>query len=291
MTFWDYQKQLSPFSTGPFNYYIVQVRGLQLLRKGIKTEMAEREQNEKWKVNEKGEGRKLIVPCRGFLYMSSVKGKVNSSWGVELCVRSVSLPDPDSIGKIPVHRDKMIIVNSRSLAHDDSNQSHDNSSRVTWLQPPITWQQLGSHMIIVMNNTEKLASIRLIKVDNFLLIWSPKKFLNFLVIWCLKRSQGPSICSTTYYTFSYPDSAHSNICVLLKGPWSSASSLFSHLYSHITSSRRGVEPVAMEVVGWSSSANISTGSAKSKEKERREGRGGGRGRRRRSGGRGRSSVM
>ena len=39
--------------------------GLQLLRKGIKTEMAQWKQNEKWKGSEKGKGRRLTAPCVG----------------------------------------------------------------------------------------------------------------------------------------------------------------------------------------------------------------------------------
>ena len=61
----------------------------------------------------------------------------------------------------------------------------------------------------------------------------------------------------------YLFSTHSDICVLVKGPWILASSEFSHLYSHVTESATGGPPG-----GWLddddddgfSSVNMSTGS-------------------------------
>ena len=61
----------------------------------------------------------------------------------------------------------------------------------------------------------------------------------------------------------YLFSTHSAICVLVKGPWTLASSEFSHLYSHVTASSTGGPPG-----GWLddddddgfSSENMSTGS-------------------------------
>ena len=64
---------------------------------------------------------------------------------------------------------------------------------------------------------------------------------------------------------SHPPSAHSAICVLVNGPCTSASSVFSHLYSHDTSLSLEAELAPPtdddeEVEGSSMSANMSTGS-------------------------------
>ena len=37
-------------------------------------------------------------------------------------------------------------------SHDYSHQSHEDGSGVTWLQSPITWRRLGSHMITATNH-------------------------------------------------------------------------------------------------------------------------------------------
>lgn len=78
---------------------------------------------------------------------------------------------------------------------------------------------------------------------------SPVHYLHFWV----------GTCSTCTHTHLF--STHSDICVLVKGPWISASSLFSHLYSHMTASITGwgAEGVLDDVdTGWSE--NMSTGS-------------------------------
>lgn len=83
----------------------------------------------------------------------------------------------------------------------------------------------------------------------------------------------------------YPPSAHSAICLLVNGPCTSASSVFSHLYSHDTSVSLEEAELApptdddeAEVEGSSMSANMSTGSAEYSERHQskkkcREGKG------------------
>ena len=77
-------------------------------------------------------------------------------------------------------------------------------------------------------------------------------------------------CSTGH---PYPPSAHSAICLLVNGPCTSASSVFSHLYSHDTSVSLEEAELApptdddeAEVEGSSMSANMSTGSAEYSER-------------------------
>ena len=71
-----------------------------------------------------------------------------------------------------------------------------------------------------------------------------------------------------YYRMTYLFPTHSDICVLLNGPWILASSLFSHLYSHITASISPEEVVVSPddagTAGWDTGAseNMSTGSAR-----------------------------
>ena len=79
------------------------------------------------------------------------------------------------------------------------------------------------------------------------------------------------MCRLLHTTYLFP--THSDICVLVKGPWILASSVFSHLYSHITESTTAAPApaatvagvavaVAEEEEGWvGSSENMSTGSA------------------------------
>ena len=90
-----------------------------------------------------------------------------------------------------------------------------------------------------------------------------KDFLDTLYIQCVLKS----VCVVIIpYTYLFP--THSDICVLVKGPWTLASSVFSHLYSHITESTTAAPAAAAAVVvavaeeEWvGSSENMSTGSA------------------------------
>ena len=89
-----------------------------------------------------------------------------------------------------------------------------------------------------------------------------KDFLYTLYIQCVLKS----VCVVYYIiqpTYLFP--THSDICVLVKGPWTLASSVFSHLYSHITESTTtaaAAAAVAEEEEEWvGSSENMSTGSA------------------------------
>ena len=82
-------------------------------------------------------------------------------------------------------------------------------------------------------------------------------WLNFSTQQCFSRPVHAGL--GTMKGSTHPVSAHSYIWVLVKGPWSSASSLLSQRYSHVTLSLGGAEPEspAVEVLRLSSaSANM-----------------------------------